>query len=96
MNSEMNNINPYDRKNVENIFPLSPMQQGLLFHSLLNPKSGDYVPQVILTLTGNLQPSIMKKAWEYIIKKHSAMRCGFYWEQRDDPYQIQFANLPID
>ena len=33
------------RNAVEDIYPLSPMQQGLLFHTLLAPAAGAYVPQ---------------------------------------------------
>ncbi|MEM8843886.1 MAG: amino acid adenylation domain-containing protein [Pseudomonadota bacterium] len=95
MNNTSQASNPYDRKNIENIFPLSSMQQGLLFHTLLNPKSGDYVPQIVLTLQGQLDQQIMQQAWEDNLQKHSALRCGFYWEQRDEPYQIQFKQLPF-
>lgn len=87
--------NPYDRKNVENIFPLSPMQQGLLFHTLLAPTSGTYVPQIRLTLKGHLNADAMKQSWQAALDCFSALRCGFFWEQRDEPYQIQFHQLPI-
>lgn len=85
----------FDKKNVENIFPLAPMQQGLLFHSLLAPNSGAYVPQVVLTLRGNIQPEKMADAWQIAVNRHGVLRSGFYWEKRDEPYQIQFRQLPI-
>jgi len=49
-------------KNIEDIYPLSPMQQGILFHTLLSPNSGEYIPQVCLTLTGLLNIEQFKQA----------------------------------
>ena len=51
MKSQLNKTN---RQNIEDIYPLSPMQQGMLFHSLYAPDSGVYFVQVNCTLTGSL------------------------------------------
>ena len=37
-------------ENVADIYPLSPMQQGMLYHSIAEPESGVYVDQVVVTL----------------------------------------------
>lgn len=75
---------------IENMYPLSPMQEGLLFHSLLAPASGVYVPQVVLTLSGEIAESRLRQAWESAIARHSILRTGFYWEQRDQPFQVVY------
>lgn len=43
-----------DKKNVEDLYPLSPMQQGMLSHSLYDPASGAYIEQMVCTLHGDL------------------------------------------
>ena len=48
------NNSPNKRKNIEAIYPLSPMQEGLLFHSALEPNSGAYVEQLECKLKGKL------------------------------------------
>ena len=48
---------------VEDLYPLSPMQQGMLFHTLAEPGSGVYVEQIRLGLQG-LDPSRFRAAWE--------------------------------
>lgn len=83
-------------KNIEDIYPLSPMQQGILFHTLLSPNSGEYIPQVCLTLTGLLNIEQFKQAWEYVITRHQSLRASFHWERREQPFQVIYrqVNLP--
>lgn len=83
-------------KNIEDIYPLSPMQQGILFHTLLSPDSGEYIPQVGLTLSGLLNIEQFKQAWEYVIARHQSLRASFHWERREQPFQVIYrqVNLP--
>ena len=83
------------RKNIANIYPLSPMQQGILFHTLLAPESGVYVPQIVLTLTGALDAATLHRAWQQAVTHHDVLRTGFYWEQRDDPFQVVYRQVEL-
>ncbi|MEO1389329.1 MAG: amino acid adenylation domain-containing protein [Cyanobacteria bacterium J06634_6] len=78
------------RSNIETMYPLSPMQEGLLFHSLLSPAAGTYIPQIVLSFSGELDGQLLKQAWEEAIARHSILRTGFYWEQRDQPFQVVY------
>ena len=51
-------------KTVEAIYPLSPMQQGMLFHSLLSPESGAYLVQITYEITGSLSSVVFEKVWQ--------------------------------
>ncbi|MEF7613141.1 amino acid adenylation domain-containing protein [Aquincola sp. MAHUQ-54] len=86
----------FDRRQVENLMPLVPMQQGLLFHSLLAPAGGAYVPQVVLTLRGPLDAARLRQAWADTVARHAALRTSFHWEQREQPFQVTWrtAELP--
>jgi amino acid adenylation domain-containing protein len=89
-------MQPVDkRKNIENIYPLSPMQQGMLFHTLLTPQAGIYVPQVCLYLEGKLDINALRTAWDKVVINHPALRTAFYWEQRDKPFQVVFKQVEI-
>ncbi|MEA5513970.1 amino acid adenylation domain-containing protein [Nodularia sp. UHCC 0506] len=89
-------MHPVDkRQNIENIYPLSPMQQGMLFHTLLTPQVGVYVPQVCLYLDGKLDINNLQTAWNQVVKNHAALRTAFYWEQRDKPFQVVFKQVEI-
>ncbi|AUX48175.1 peptide synthetase [Sorangium cellulosum] len=75
-------------RDVEDVYPLSPLQQGLLFHSLWEPGSGVYVEQVTCTLEGALDVDAFRRAWEAVIDHHGALRTTFAWEGAEEPLQI--------
>ncbi|WP_394849169.1 amino acid adenylation domain-containing protein [Pendulispora brunnea] len=73
---------------VEDIYPLSPLQQGLLFHVLYEPDTGVYLEQLWMTLTGPLDEARLRAAWDRVIERHPALRTGFVWDGLDEPMQI--------
>jgi len=83
------------RRNIANIYPLSPMQQGILFHTLLAPESGVYVPQIVLTLKGELDATALHQAWQQAVTHYDVLRTAFYWEQRDDPFQVVYRQAEL-
>ena len=83
------------QKNIENIYPLSPMQQGILFHSLLAPDAGAYVPQVCITIDGLTDVIAFQKSWQEVFRRHSILRTAFRWEKRDRPFQVVYRVLEL-
>ncbi|MBG1270576.1 non-ribosomal peptide synthetase, partial [Nostoc sp. WHI] len=82
-------------KNVEDIYPLSPMQQGMLFHSLYAPESGVYFEQLNCTLRGNLEVANFEQAWQQVITQHSVFRTAFIWERHDQPLQVVYRQVKL-
>ncbi len=78
---------------IEDIYPLSPMQQGMLFHTLLNPDNNAYFEQLSTTLHGELDISIFKKSWENQLQRHSILRSSFIWEDLDEPLQVVYQQV---
>ncbi len=75
-------------KQIEDIYPLSPMQQGMLFHSLYAPDSGVYIIQVNFEIHGKLNTEVFEKAWQVVIDKHPVLRTAFVWEKLEKPLQV--------
>ncbi|MBV9385323.1 MAG: amino acid adenylation domain-containing protein, partial [Chroococcidiopsidaceae cyanobacterium CP_BM_ER_R8_30] len=75
-------------KNIEDIYELSPMQHGMLFHTLYAPKSGVYFEQLSCTLYGNLNVSAFKQAWQQVVARYQVLRTSFFWEALDKPLQV--------
>ena len=74
-------------KNIEDVYPLSPMQEGLLFHSLYQPEAGQYVTQIPYDCRG-IDVSALRRAWQLIIDRHSIFRTAFVWKNSERPMQV--------
>ncbi len=83
-------------KDIESIYPLSPTQEGMLFHTLYEPESTIYFEQFKLTIHGNLDPGIFERAWQILVERHSALRTLFVWKNRKQSVQVvrKEVNLP--
>ena len=84
--------------NIEDIYELSPLQQGLLFHVLASPNSGVYCDQYNISLKGNLNRQAFENAWKQAIARHSILRTSFYWEKLEKPLQVvhRQVRLPLE
>src|SRR5579875_1147061 len=74
----------YDR---ETAYPLSPLQEGLLFHSLYEPKSGYYLVQMRARMQ-NLNRNAFQAAWRSVVQRHEALRTSFHFPEEGDPTQF--------
>ena len=75
-------------ENVEDIYPLSPVQTGMLFHTLEQPDAGLYVDQYSCTLEGPLDGAALRAAWGHLVRRHPVLRSAFLWEGLDEPMQV--------
>jgi amino acid adenylation domain-containing protein/non-ribosomal peptide synthase protein (TIGR01720 family) len=82
-------------KNVADIYPLSPTQLGMLFHTIQAPHSGVYFQQFICTLTGELDRTAFTHAWQRIVEAHAVLRTAFIWEEIDEPVQVVRQQVEI-
>jgi amino acid adenylation domain-containing protein/non-ribosomal peptide synthase protein (TIGR01720 family) len=76
------------KKQIEAIYPLSSLQQGILFHSLYDNSSGMYVSHLSCTLGGELDIAAFKQAWQRVVNRHAVLRTIFVWEGLGKPLQI--------
>ncbi len=77
-----------DKPNIQDILGLTPMQEGMLFHYLSNSDSKQYIEQLCLTLCGEIDENIIKKAWNHVAKNNEMIRTIFKWDKLDKPLQI--------
>ena len=73
-------------RNIEAIYPLAPMQQGLLFHSLMHPGKGMYLLQYrhVMVLP-QLDLQAFRQAWAQVVERHELLRTSFVWKQQKRP-----------
>jgi amino acid adenylation domain-containing protein len=77
-----------DKKNIEDILALTPMQEGMLFHYLKDPGSDLYFEQLSLEISGEIELDIFEKAWNFVIETNEMLRTLFRWEHVEHPIQV--------
>ena len=81
---------------VEDLYPLSPMQQGMLFHTLYEQGAGDYINQLRVDVDG-LEPERFRQAWQAAIDNHDILRSGFLWQgELPAPIQVVHKRIRLD
>ena len=81
---------------VEDVYPLSPMQEGMLFHALYAPASDQYMEQLCWRYTGHLDGAALRNAWTRVVARHAVFRTAFLHEGLEHPVQVVRKKTPID
>lgn len=84
-----------NRRDLEAIYPLTPLQKGMLFHSLYEPQSGLYFEQLTCTLSGPLDVPALQRAWEHMLERHSILRTAFVWKGQREPLQAVHRKVSL-
>lgn len=77
-----------NQKAAEDVYPLTPLQEGLLFHTLLSPEEGAYHDQFSAILHGPLDPAGLQRAWRSVVAHHAIFRTAFAWQSGKAPLQV--------
>lgn len=83
-----------DKSLIEDIYPLSPMQEGFLFQSLYDPDPEAYFVQLNFRFRGKLQPSPFRNAWLSLCARHGGLRSAFLHEGLSRPAQVVLKRRP--
>jgi len=73
---------------IEDIYPLTVTQQGMLLHALSRPQAGTFTEQLCWTLTGELRPDVLRRAWQVLIARETLLRAEVVWEGMDEPLLV--------
>ena len=73
---------------IEDIYPLSPMQEGMLFHSLLEPEADHYFVQLVCSLNGSLVMPAVTKSLNDIVARYAILRTIFLYKGYGRPLQL--------
>ncbi|MEU0760887.1 amino acid adenylation domain-containing protein [Streptomyces microflavus] len=78
---------------VQHVLPLTPAQEGLLYHQLMHPDGSDYFGQVVTTLYGTLDLAAFEAAWNIVIAENEMLRTVYGWESLSRPVQIVLGSV---
>jgi non-ribosomal peptide synthetase component F len=80
---------------VEDIYELSPLQQGMLLHSLHDGAADMYLSQHTYAVDGPLDAEALVGGWQAVVAAHPALRTSFHWEGLDKPLQVVHRDVPL-
>lgn len=82
-------------ENVEDVYSLAPIQEGLVYHTISDPASGVFVDQVSCVLVGDLDLVTFKHSWALTVARHTSLRTCFLWDGLDEPLQVVREQIGI-
>ncbi|WP_084624102.1 non-ribosomal peptide synthetase [Oceanospirillum beijerinckii] len=77
---------------VEDLYPLTPMQHGMVIQSLKSDQS-DYLAQTCLQWDGPLNQAALISAWQQLVERHPVLRTVFLWRDLEQPLQCVLRQL---
>ena len=83
-------------RRIDDVLPLTPLQEGLLFHALYDARAPDvYTVQLVVGLQGALAGEALASAARGLLERHASLRAGFWHEGLDHPVQVIVADAPL-
>ncbi|WP_143305921.1 non-ribosomal peptide synthetase [Chitinophaga vietnamensis] len=83
-----------EKNNIQKIYPLTAMQEGMLFHTLYGGNHA-YFNQVCYRTAGALQPMLLEQALDILSERHDILRTAFVYEKNERPIQVVLKNRRI-
>lgn len=85
-----------NKANLQDLYPLSPMQQGMLFHALYQPDSQAYFEQMSYDIQGDLDVEIFKQSWQLLHNRHDALRTVFVYKKSAKLLQMVLKHRDVE
>jgi amino acid adenylation domain-containing protein/non-ribosomal peptide synthase protein (TIGR01720 family) len=82
---------------IADLYPLTPMQQHMLFHRLYRSESGLYTIHITDPVNTEVDVRAFEQAWQHLLDRHPVLRTAFVWEGLDEPLQVvcKHADVPL-
>lgn len=84
-----------DRRNVANLYGLTPLQEGILYHALRDPASRAYFERLEYGLDGALDAAAFRAAWQDLTDRHDILRTLFAVRNTPRPLQVVLRQWPV-
>jgi amino acid adenylation domain-containing protein/FkbH-like protein/thioester reductase-like protein len=87
---------PGGAANIQDIYPLAPLQEGILFHHLLDEDKGDtYVLPMVLSVRSGQRLQELIAALQAVINRHDVLRTAVLWEDLPQPVQVVYRHVTL-
>ncbi|MET9919970.1 amino acid adenylation domain-containing protein [Streptomyces sp. NPDC006435] len=79
---------------VDDLYPLTPLQQGILFHALHDGETAGYLSQVSVPVPA-AEAADLVRSWRGLVARHPVLRTAFLWEGLDQPVQVVYRRVEL-
>jgi amino acid adenylation domain-containing protein len=86
----------FKRTDVKDMYSLSPMQEGMLFHYIVDENSTVYVEQMNVRIVGLLDHRLFAAAFNQLIQRHDVLRTIFLYKNLKKPRQVVLTQRTTD
>ncbi len=80
---------------IQSLYPLSPMQSGMFYHTLKDKNSHAYFEQFKLSLKGEIREDLLEKSFNKLVERYDVLRTNFVYEKLDKPLQIVLKSRQV-
>ncbi|MFJ6206412.1 non-ribosomal peptide synthetase [Bacillus pumilus] len=84
------------KQKIQKVYPLTPMQEGMLYHAMLDPNSSSYFTQLELGISGEFDLALFEKSLNELIRTYDILRTAFVYQQLQKPRQVVLAERHLD